>query len=118
MRADLIETDRGVIVRERVISSRVVVLERVARVIDYAFGLLYSLLMIRLLLEFFGARSSAGFVKIIDDLTDIFYAPFKGIFPTSTVEAGHLVWPLVAAIVAYMLLHAAVRGLLRLFSRA
>jgi hypothetical protein len=118
MRAHLIETEDGVLVRETSPSGRVYVMGRVARVIDYLFGLLYSLLLVRLALEFFGARSGTGFVKIIDDVTDVFYSPFKGIFPTTTVaEAGHLVWPLVVCIVAYMLLHGAIRGLLGLLAR-
>jgi hypothetical protein len=118
MQPDLIETDDGFLVRARGADHRNLMLERIGRVIDYLFGLLYSLLLVRLGLEFFGARSGAGFVKIIDDLTDVFYGPFKGIFPTTSVDAAHVVWPLVAAIVGYMLLHAAIRGLLRLFARA
>ena len=121
MRAHLIETEDGVLVRETSPSGRVYVMGRVARVIDYLFGLLYSLLIVRLVLEFFGARNGTGFVKIIDDVTDVFYNPFKGIFPITSVDmsaaAGHIVWPLVVCIVAYMLLHGAIRGLLGLLAR-
>jgi YggT family protein len=117
MRSHLIETDDGVLVRERDVSSRSLVVVRIGRIIDYLFGLLYALLLVRLALEFFGARSGTGFVKLVDDLTDVFYAPFKGIFPTTALEAGHLVWPLVVAIFVYMLLHAAIRGLLSLVAR-
>ena len=117
MRSHLIETDGVVVVRDRGLSNRILVLGRIARIIDYLFGLLYALLLIRLALEFFGARSGAGFVRIIDQMTDVFYAPFKGIFPTMTIDSGHLVWPLVVAIVGYMLLHAAIRGLLGLCAR-
>ena len=103
------ETDRSV--------SRAGAVARVARVIEYLFGVLYTLLLVRLALEFFGARGGAGFVKIIRDVTDVFYAPFRGILPTDATLGAHIVWPLVVAVLAYMLLHAGIRGLLRLVAR-
>ena len=52
-------------------------------------------------------------------LTNPFYAPFKGIVATESLDGAHpIVWPIVIAIVAYMLLHAAVRGLLGLLARS
>lgn len=89
----------------------------VARVLDYAFGVLYALLAIRLALVFFGAREGAGFFQMIRNVTDVFYAPFKGLFATTLVASGHLEWPLVVAILAYVLLHAGIRGLLYLGTR-
>ena len=97
--------------------ARVAVVDRVARVIDYLFGILYVLLLIRLALEFFNARQGAGFYRLIHELTEPFYAPFKGIFGTASIAGAHVVWPLVVAILGYMLLHAAIRGLLRLVAR-
>ena len=92
---------------------------RVSRVLDFLFGLLYALFAIRLLLELIGARRGAGFVQFIASLTDPFYAPFRGIVPNETLDGSHpIVWSLVIAIVAYMLLHAALRALLRLVSRS
>jgi uncharacterized protein YggT (Ycf19 family) len=91
------------------------VLARTARVLDYLFGLLYSLLVIRLVLELIRARRSTGFVEFVVSLTSAFYAPFKGIVPNDTVDGSHpIVWPIVIALGAYMVLHAAIRGLLRL----
>jgi uncharacterized protein YggT (Ycf19 family) len=90
----------------------------VARVLDYLFGLLYTLLGVRLLLEMVGAHRSAGFVQLIASLTNPFYAPFKGIVPSDTIDGTHpIVWPIVIAILAYMLLHGAIRGLLHLLPR-
>jgi uncharacterized protein YggT (Ycf19 family) len=87
---------------------------RVAQVFDYLFGLLYTLLAIRLVLELIGARKGTGFVEFIATLTGPFYAPFRGIVPSDTVDGSHpIVWPLVIAIIAYMLLHGAIRGLIR-----
>jgi uncharacterized protein YggT (Ycf19 family) len=87
-------------------------------VLDYLFGLLYTLLGVRLLLEMVGARRSAGFVELIASVTNPFYAPFKGIVASDTIDGSHpIVWPIVIAILAYMLLHGAIRGLLHLVSR-
>jgi YggT family protein len=96
--------------------SRVAVLRRIARVIDFLFGVLYTLLLVRFALDFFGARTEAGFYRTIADLSDPFYAPFKGLFATSTIDHAHVVWPLVVAIVGYMVLHAIIRGVLHLLA--
>ncbi len=99
-------------------TSRYDVVYRLMRVIDYLFGLLYALLAIRLVLELLRARRGAGFVELIDAATGPFYAPFRGILPSETLDGTHpIVWPLVVALVAYMLLQAAVHGLLRLATR-
>ncbi len=99
-------------------SARVSVLARVAQVVDFLFGVLYTVFLVRLALEFFGARPGAGFVQFIRSVTDYFYAPFRGIFTTTSIEGGHIVWPLVVALLAYMLLHSLIRGLLGLIARA
>ena len=93
---------------------RMVVAARIARIVDYLFGLLYALLLVRLVLDFLSARPSAGFVQIVRGVTNPFYAPFKGIVATGSIEGAHVVWPLVVAILGYMLLHAGIRDALRL----
>ena len=104
---------------ERTLTRRQDVLARTGRVLDYLFGLLYALLAIRLVLELIGARRGAGFVQFIVALTSPFFAPFKGIVASDTLDGSHpIAWPIVIAIVAYMLLHAGIRALLRLVERA
>lgn len=89
---------------------------RVSQVVDYIFFVIYGLLTIRLLLELFAARESAGFVKFIKSATGLFYAPFEGIAPSPTADGGFtLALPIIVAIVVYMLLHLAINGLLRMF---
>lgn len=89
-------------------------LARLSQFIDYAFWLLYTLLVIRLLLVFFDASSWAGFVRFIRVLTDPFYAPFRGIVPSQTVDGGFtLAMPILIAMVVYGLLHLAIHKLLR-----
>lgn len=90
---------------------------RISQIVDYLFFLLYAVLTIRLLLELFAARESAGFFQFIKDVTDPFYAPFRGLVPSpSTPDGFTLALPIIVAIVVYMLLHLAINGLLRMFA--
>jgi YggT family protein len=100
------------------LSRRRDLLARVAQVFDFLFGLLYALLGIRLILDLIEARRTTGFYELIASVTGPFYAPFRGIVRTDSLDGVHpIVWPLVVAIVAYVLLHAAIRALLRLLAR-
>jgi uncharacterized protein YggT (Ycf19 family) len=88
---------------------------RVAQFVDYGFGIIYALLGIRLILALVAARPGAAFVQWITAITDPLYAPFRGILPNLTSEGGYtLVLPVLFAILMYAVLHAAVRGLLKL----
>jgi uncharacterized protein YggT (Ycf19 family) len=87
---------------------------RIARLLDYLFGLLYALLWLRFGLHLVGARHDAGFYRFVATLTDPFYAPFRGIVPTESLGGSTVVWSLIVAIAAYAALHAVLRGLLRL----
>ena len=71
---EVAETDREV--------GRGRVVARISQIVDYIFFLIYGVLVIRLLLELFAARESAGFFQLIKQLTDPFYAPFRGLVPT------------------------------------
>lgn len=97
--------------------DRVARVARIARIVDYAFSVLYVLFVVRLALEFLQARRTSGFYELIAGVTNPFYAPFKAIVATHTVDGAPIVWPLVIAIVGYMLLHALIRGILRLVAR-
>ena len=88
---------------------------RVSQVIDYIFYLIYALLGMRFLLALLAARSSAGFVQFIVTVTNPFYEPFRGIVDAPRTQDGHtLMLPIVVAIIAYVLLHLAINGLLRM----
>lgn len=106
---DVVEVERDV-ERGRVVA-------RISQVIDYLFFLVYGLLAIRLLLELFAARESAGFFRFIKSITDPIYSPFRGLVPSpSTPEGFTLALPIVVAIVVYMLLHLAINGFLRILA--
>lgn len=86
---------------------------RLTYAVDYVFYLLYGLLTIRLVLGLLGASEGAPFVRFIQGITGPFYAPFEAIVSRPTVDGGYLDFPVVIAILAYVLLHTAVRGLIR-----
>ncbi len=91
-------------------------LTRVSQIVDYVFFVIYGLLVVRLLLEFFAAKESAGFVKFIKSATGLLYAPFQGIMPSPSKDGFTLALPIIVAIVVYMLIHFAINGLLRIFA--
>ena len=83
------------------------------RGLDLVFGLLYTALGIRALLDFFQARTGTGFYELIRSITQPFYRPFEGLFGSTLVDGHPVVWSLLVAIVAYMVLHGIVRSVLR-----
>jgi uncharacterized protein YggT (Ycf19 family) len=91
-------------------------LTRVSQVVDYAFYAVYTLLAIRLVLALIGANSSNGFVQLIRTVTDPFYAMFRGIVASPTAEGFTLALPIVIAMLAYLVLHMGIKGLLRLIA--
>jgi hypothetical protein len=90
---------------------------RVSQIVDYIFFVIYGLLGMRFLLALMAARSSAGFVQFIVAVTNPFYLPFRGIVASPATDQGHtLLLPIVVAIIAYLLLHLAINGLLRMLA--
>ena len=89
---------------------------RISQVVDYIFYVIYALLGMRFLLALLAANSSAGFVQFIVTVTNPFYAPFRGIVDSPTAGRLTLLMPIVVAIIAYVLLHLAINGLLRMLA--
>jgi YggT family protein len=102
------EADRAARARRQHVAARV------TQGLDYVFYLLYGLLAIRFMLALLGASEAAGFVRFIHGITEPFYAPFGGIVARPSVNGGFLDFPLLIALLAYALLHLALRGLVRL----
>ncbi len=113
------EEFRGKAINEVVNTEREVgrsrIAARISQVIDFVFYVIYALLALRLLLALLAAKSSAGFVQFIRNVTDPLYEPFRGIVASPTVEGGYtLVLPIVIALIVYALIHLGINGLLRL----
>jgi uncharacterized protein YggT (Ycf19 family) len=88
--------------------------ERVYLLVDYLFVILYGLLAIRFLLGIAAANEQAGFVTFIRAITQPFFGPFADIVPSPPLGPGIFDVPVVICMAAYLLLHVAVRGLLRI----
>ncbi len=90
---------------------------RISQIIDYVFYLIYSLFAIRIVLALLAARRNNGFVQFIEAVTNPLYAPFRGITNTPTTPEGNsLALPMIIAVIAYLVLHLAINGLLRLLA--
>jgi uncharacterized protein YggT (Ycf19 family) len=107
---EIVDTDREV--------ERARGLARVSQFVDYGFYVIYGMLALRLLLALFAARQGNDFVQFLKAISDPFYAPFKGIVASPSVDGGFtLALPIVVALVVYALLHLGVNGLLRIFAQ-
>jgi uncharacterized protein YggT (Ycf19 family) len=119
---EVVVDDDGVTIEERRydtetrqrVDQRNYVVARVTQVVDYLFYLLYGLMGMRFLLALVGANQAAGFVQFVNGITQPFYAPFSGIVSRPAVNGGFFDFPLLIAVLAYVVLHVALRGLLRL----
>jgi uncharacterized protein YggT (Ycf19 family) len=89
---------------------------RFSQVIDYLFYLIYGLLSVRIIFDLFGARRGQGFRNLIDVLSGPFLAPFRNLFPDPSSGRFQIRFSFVAALVIYILLHLAIKGLLRLIA--
>jgi uncharacterized protein YggT (Ycf19 family) len=93
-------------------------LQVVGRIVDFLFGLLIVVLLVRFFLELINAAAGTGFFRFIRQLSDPFVAPFREIVPTTTLDGGYrLVWSLIVAVVAYAVLQAVIHAFLRLLAR-
>jgi len=84
---------------------------RAAELIYLCFGIIDSVLVIRLALKLLGANPYAGFAKFIYGVTDVLIAPFRGLFPNWISGQTILEPSLVVAILIYSLVAV---GLVRL----
>ena len=106
---EVVDTDREV---ERARGAA-----RGSQVVDYLFYVVYAFLGMRLLQALMAANRSSGFVQFVHSVSDPLYAPFRGIVPSPSAEGGYtLALPIIVALVAYMLLHAGINGLLRMMA--
>lgn len=98
--------------KSRSIARRRRLVERAYQGLDYVFFVLYGLLGIRLALGLLAASEQAGFVVFVQAITEPFYGPFVDIVPSVALTRGTFELSIVIALLAYLLLHVALRGLL------
>jgi uncharacterized protein YggT (Ycf19 family) len=90
-------------------------LARVSQVVDYLFYLIYGIISLEIALEALGAREGAGFKQFIDTLAAPLLAPFEGLLADPATGSYRFMLSYVVALIVYVLVHLAVKGLLRLF---
>ena len=92
---------------------RVRIAARVAQFTNYAFALVYGLLVIRLVLALISAQPGNGFSRFVAAVTNPFVAPFQGVVSNPSAADGTMrVVPIMIAAVGYAALHAAIHALL------
>jgi uncharacterized protein YggT (Ycf19 family) len=89
---------------------------RVDQVVDYIFFLVYGLIGLQIGLELLGARQSNAFKQALDVITTPLLGPFRGLMPDPAVGSMQLMLSYVAALVVYLLLHQALRRLLKVIA--
>lgn len=62
----------------------------ITKLVDVFVGLVILLLGLRVLFRLFDANVGAGFVQWVYDTSDVIMAPFRGIFPSATIEPGNV----------------------------
>jgi hypothetical protein len=77
---------------------------RVGQIIYILFGVLEALLIIRFALKLLGANPAAAFSSFIYGLTEVFVAPFEGVFPSPQTNGSVLELATLLAIIVYALL--------------
>jgi len=93
---------------------------RIKQLVDYAFFLVYGLIVVEILLELGGARESNAFKDFMDGISSPFlgpfeglFGPFEGLFRDRSMGVHRVMYSYIAALVVWILVHLAVRGLLR-----
>lgn len=82
----------------------------------YVVGFLDLLLLLRLVFNLIGAHS-VGFASMLYSVTGLFTAPFRGIFPSPSVEGSYFDTAALVAIVIYALLGWAIVRIIDLATR-
>jgi hypothetical protein len=90
---------------------------RLTQIVDYVFFLIYGIITLEIVLEALGARENAGFKQFVDTLAAPLLAPFEGLMADPGAGNYRFMLSYVFALIAYFLLHLAVKKLLRLFVR-
>ena len=90
---------------------------RVSQIIDYIFYLIYGIISLEIILDLLGARQGNTFREIVDTLAAPFLVPFVGLMNDPVMGSMKLRLSFIIALVAYLLLHLAITGLLRLVAQ-
>ena len=106
--AEVVETE-GEIERARGVA-------RISQVVDYLFYLIYAFIGLMILLDLMGANRNAGFYRFVSGVTRPLLAPFRGLIDDPSAAQMRFRLSYIVALIAYILLHLAINGLLRMLA--
>ena len=89
---------------------------RAAQVVDYLLYLVYGLVGLQIFLQMIGARERAGFKQFMNTITAPLLGPFRGLVADPAVGPFQFMASYCVALIIYVLLHVAIRGLLRILA--
>ena len=89
---------------------------RISQVVDYLFYLIYAFIGLMILLDLLGANRSAGFYRFVSNITAPLLAPFRGLVDDPAAAQVRFRLSYIVALIAYIMLHLAINGLLRLIA--
>lgn len=89
-------------------------LKRIYQFVDYAFYFVYGMIGLMIGLELLGARHGSGFVRFMQIVTTPLLAPFRHVLPDPAVGSFRLMLSYALALVVYVLIHLALRGVFRI----
>lgn len=89
------------------------------RLVVLVFGIIQLLILLRIVLLLLDAREGNDLVRFILDASQVFVAPFLGIFNTDALKAGGSVFDVaaVAALIGWTVLEAVALWIVNLFRR-
>jgi uncharacterized protein YggT (Ycf19 family) len=91
--------------------------DRTVRIIYLVFGVIESLIAIRVVLKLLAANPSAGFTSLIYNVTQPFVALFQGVFPDAQSKGSVVEVSSLLAILVYALLAFGLASLVRILGR-
>ncbi|HXT71253.1 MAG TPA: hypothetical protein VN700_15955 [Vicinamibacterales bacterium] len=97
--------------------SRSRVVARGSQVIDYLFYIVYGIIGVAIALAAVGAREGAGFTRFVNTLAGPLTAPFRNILTDPASGNSRFMFSYGVALVAYLLLHLAINGFLRILAQ-
>ncbi len=74
------------------------------QIMNLFLGFIQGILLLRFVLLLTGANPAAGFVQLIYQLSGVFMAPFRLIFPSTAAGGSVIDWSILVAMAAYYLL--------------
>jgi uncharacterized protein YggT (Ycf19 family) len=74
------------------------------QILNLILGFISGVLLLRFILLMTGANPAAGFVQLIYQVSSIFMAPFRFIFPSTAAGGSVFDWSILVAIAGYYLL--------------